>query len=226
MTLPAAPPATLIVSPEEAEAYLGRIGVALQPIYDGAKLGDLRAADVDTFHPRGSAGYTRWMATVGGLRRGMVDGVDWRQDDKLNRPTVERVDGKVTLSVIGCDAVTGDAASPSGPRAAHRRGPATIAAVAGQLELITVAALMGPAATASINDEVPLGQWFVLYHRGEDRVQLEVSKALGINQQTGQFTGWSVRVILNPYEPEPSVVGRKPLDVGGDDVDFAVVPAS
>ena len=76
-------------------------------MYQGVELGDLRAADIDGFHPRGSAGVTRWMGTVGGLRRNMVDGREWRQLDKLNRPTVERADGKVSLSVVGGNEATG-----------------------------------------------------------------------------------------------------------------------
>ncbi|WP_019970319.1 hypothetical protein [Mycobacterium sp. 141] len=230
LSVPASSP--LIVSADGAESYLSRLGIPVQAVYQGVELGDLRAADIDKFHPRGSAGATRWIGTVGGLRRNMVDSREWKQLDELNRPTVERGDGKVSLSVVGCDAATGDPESVDGPRAAHRRGPATIAALRNQYELITVAALLGGGATpVSIDDDVPLGQWFVLYHRGEFGVQLEVSKAAGIDEQgterkTGQFTGWLVRVMLTPYEPETPATGRKPLDVGGDDVDFTIVPAS
>lgn len=231
LPLPSTPP-PLIVPAERAEDYLRGLGISVQGIYDGVELGDLRAADIDSFYPRGSAGVTRWIGTVGGLRRNMVDGGQWRQADKLNRPTVERVDGKVSLSVVGCDDATGDPESVDGPRAANRRGPATIAALKGQMELITVAALTsGGPSPVSIDDEPPLGQWFVLYHRAEDGVHLEVSKAGGIDEQgedrkTGQFTNWLVRVILDPHRPAPDVVSRQPLDVGGDDVDFTIVPAS
>jgi hypothetical protein len=222
----------LIVPADRAEDYLSRVGIPIEAIYQGVELGDLRAGDVDTFHPRGSAGVTRWIGTVGGLRRNMVDGRKWKQLDKLNRPTVERTDGKVSLSVVGCNEATGDQDSVDGPRAANRRGPATIAVLKDQLELITVAALVSGGSTpVSIDDEAPLGQWFVLYHRAEDGVQLEVSKAAGIDEQgddrkTGQFTGWLVRVILNSYQPGPAAAGKRPLDVGGDDVDFTIVPAS
>jgi len=232
MTLPAPALSPLIVSADRAEDYLRRLGIPIQAIYQGVELGDLRAADVDTFHPRGSAGVTRWIGTVGGLRRYMVDGREWKQLDKLNRPTVERTDGKVSLSVVGCNEATGDPDSFDGPRAANRRGPATIAALKDQLELIAVAALVSGGSTpVSIDDEAPLGQWFVLYHRAEEGVQLEVSKAAGIDEQgddrkTGQFSGWLVRVILNPYQPGPAAAGKRPLDVGGDDVDFTIVPAS
>jgi hypothetical protein len=232
MTLRVPASSPLIVPVDRAEDYLRRLGIPIQAIYQGVELGDLRAADVDTFHPRGSAGVTRWIGTVGGLRRNMVDGPEWKQFDKLNRPTVERTDGKVSLSVVGCNEATGDPDSVDGPRAANRRGPATIAALKDQLELITVAALVSGGSTpVSVDDEAPLGQWFVLYHRAQDGVQLEVSKAAGIDEQgddrkTGQFTGWLVRVILNPYQPGPAAASKRPLDVGGDDVDFTIVPAS
>jgi hypothetical protein len=233
VTLPAAPPpATLIVPADRAEEYLLRLRIPIQAVNQAVQLGDLRAADIDRFHPRGAAGVTRWIGTVGELRRNMVDGQEWKQQDTLNRPTVERGDGKVTVSVVGCDEATGDPESVPGPRAANRRGPATIAAVKDQLELISVAALMSGGSTpVSISDDVPLGQWFVLYHRAEDEVRVEVSKAAGIDEQgddrkTGQFTGWLVRVILNPYQPSPAAAGKRPMDVGGDDVDFTIVPAS
>lgn|GEM_PF-1046469 len=232
MTQPAAAPVTLIVPPDRAEEYLSRLGIPAAAVHQAVELGDLRAADIDRFHPRGAAGVTRWIGTVGGLRRAMVDGCKWTRRDEQNRPTVESADGKVTLSVVGCDEATGDPESIEGPRAANRRGPATIAAVKDQLELISVAALVtdGPA-PVSVDDDAPLGQWFVLYHRTEDQVRIEVSKAAGIDEQgddrkTGQFTGWLVRVILDPYVPPADVAAGRPLDVGGDDVDFTIVAAS
>ncbi len=232
MTLPAPLSSPLIVPADRAEEYLQRLGIPIQPIYQGVELGDLRAAEIDTFHPRGSAGLTRWIGTVGGLRSNMADGRQWKQFDKLNRPTLERTDGKVSLSVVGCNEATGDPASLDGPRAANRRGPATIIALQDQLELITVAALMSEGSSqVSVEDEAPLGQWFLLYYRAEDGVHLEVSKAAGIDEQgddrkSGQFTGWVVRVILNPYRPGPASAGKRPLDVGGGDVDFTIVAAS
>ncbi len=73
LPLPSTPP-PLIVPAERAEDYLRGLGISVQGIYDGVELGDLRAADIDSFYPRGSAGVTRWIGTVGGLRRNMVDG--------------------------------------------------------------------------------------------------------------------------------------------------------
>lgn len=232
MTIPAPAPETLVVPADRAEEYLLRLGIPIGAINQAVLLGDLRAAEIDLFHPRGAAGVTRWIGTVGGLRRSMLNSREWTPQDTLNRPTVERADGKVTLSVVGCDEATGDGNSIAGPRAANRRGPATIAAVKDQLELISVAALVSSDTTAvSFDDDPPLGQWFVLYHRAEDEVRVEVSKAAGIDEQgddrkTGQFTGWVVRVILEPYRPDLAVASGRPLDVGGDDVDFTIVPAS
>ena len=85
----------LIVPANRAGDYLRRLGISTQTAYKGVERGDLRPADVDAFHPRGTAGVTR-------LIRNMVDGREWQQLDKLNRPTVERADGKVSLSVVGC----------------------------------------------------------------------------------------------------------------------------
>lgn len=233
MPLSASSPSSLIVPAAQAESYLGRLGISINAIYQAAELGDLRASEIDEFHPIGAAGVTRWIGTVGGLRRGMVDaGPGWEKSDKRNRPTVERADKQVTLSVVGCDAATGDPESAAGPRADHRRGRATIDALNDQMELITVAALLNQESMlgVSIDDDPPLGQWFLLYHRGKDEVRLEVSKAAGIVEEgsglrTGQFDGWVVRVMLDPYEPESVAGAKRPLDVGGGDVDFTIVPA-
>lgn len=105
-------------------------------------------------------------------------------------------------------------ARPTAADRYHRRPQGPL-----DLDFISVAALSsGGSRPASIEDEPPLGQWFVLHHHAEDRVQLELSEAAGIDEQgedrkTGQFTDGLVRVMLNPYQPGPAVAGKRPLDV-------------
>lgn len=224
MTAPHRGTSALIVGPDGAVEYLAGLGIEVELIREAVKQAERRAAEIGEFHPRGAAGVTRWITTVGSLRRAMVTGGGWRRDDVLNRPTCHRDDGKVILSVVGGTASTGDVAAPVGPRAANKRGPATIVALKDQLELITVAALTTPGRTPRPGDPAPEGQWFVLYHRAQNEVRIEVSKALGIDAD-GQFTGWVVRVLLEPYSDD-RLVRARPSDVGGEDVDFTIVPVA
>lgn len=224
MTAPAVAPKPLIVHPENAADYLSGLGISVRAIYDAVKHGELRAADIDSFHPRGSKGLTRWITVVGELRRAMVSDGPWHKEDHKNRPTCVREDDKVTLSVVGGDADTGIVESLYGPRANHKRGAATAEALSGQFELIEVAALVASGTVPLVTDPAPEGQWFVLYHRAEDSVQIEVSKASGLDAD-GQFTGWLVRVVLDQLELE-ATAGRRPEDMGGGDVDFTIIEAS
>jgi hypothetical protein len=75
----------------------------------------------------------------------------------------------------------------------------------------------------SVTDDAaapPPGNWFLLYHRDSDEVRAEISLPLGFAD--GQFTGWRVRVILPEWRPVDGAAARKPLDIGGQDVDFQV----
>lgn len=224
MTVPAVQPKPLIVQPKDAEPYLESLGIRPSAVYMAVERGEQRAAEIDTFHPKGAAGLTRWIAVVGDLRRSLVTAGGWRVDNRKNRPTCRRLGTNVTVSVVGADSATGRSDSSHGPRADHKRGAATAEAMHEQLELIEVAAVISSGTVPILSDPAPEGQWFVLYHRGEDGVRMEVSKASGLDAD-GQFEGWLVRVILDQWIPDPDS-DRRPNDVGGGDVDFTVVEAA
>lgn len=224
MTALARSPQPLIVEPGHAQAYLQELGIPVSAVYQAVERGELRAADIDRFHPKGAAGLTRWITVVGDLRRSLDATGRWRTDNRKNRPTCERVDKKVVVSVVGADLETGRTESSLGPRADHKRGAATAEAMRDQLELIEIAAVLSSGSVPSLGEPAPGGQWFVLYHRADDGVRLEVSKAAGLDAY-GQFEGWLVRVLLKPWMPSADS-NKRPSDVGGGDVDFTVVPAA
>jgi hypothetical protein len=123
------------------------------------------------------------------------------------------------LSTVGATEHTGIADHGSGPRAARRKGIGTAEAVGSTIPWITVEMLRQPQPVL-VGAAPPAGNWFLLYHRGADEVRAEISLPRGF--QGGQFTGWIVRVILPVWRSPDGPAARKPLDVGGQDVDFQV----
>ncbi|MDP0399788.1 hypothetical protein [Tsukamurella strandjordii] len=218
---------TLVVGPDDAGAYLERLGITSSVLLEALEAGERRASEITKFHPVTAAGLTRWIEVVGVLRDGLAVDADWIPSDDLNRPVTTRPDFAVSLSVVGGDELTGSLGADHQPKAARRRGSATTAALRDQLELITVAKVLEAEAVAplTIADAVPEGQWFLLYHRekGTGKLFCEVSKARDISD--GQFTGWLVRVILDPLTFGGADVAVRPLDEGGDDLDFKITDA-
>lgn len=67
-------------------------------------------------------------------------------------------------------------------------------------------------------DPPPIGTWLLVYHRGLDGVQAEVS--FPTSSTDGQIDGWVVRVLLPMVAPDS--IQDFPGDIGGGDVDFKV----
>lgn len=141
----------------------------------------------------------------------------WSPDNPQNRPISKHTKHDYTLSAIGGNDATGIEDHPQGPKAARKKGQSTAEAVNGTTALISVATLRG-GAQPSADKAPPPGNWFLVYHRADGEVRLEVSLPLGFD--AGQFTGWRVRVILPTWAPDSAA--QRPLDVGGQDVDFRV----
>lgn len=207
----------IIIPPEDAATYLASMGIGIPLIDQALSAGETTAGNINTHHPVNGAGLTRWIHVVGELREGLADTGQWIGDDPRNRPTSKRIDSVYTLSTVGGNEATGIIDHPRGPMAARRRGPATAEAVNGTLPMITVETLRG-VANAVEGDAPPSGNWWLVYHRSEGEIRREVSLPLGF--EAGNFTGWKVRVIIEPWKPEGTTI--RPLDIGGQDVDFRV----
>ncbi|GAA1084010.1 hypothetical protein [Tsukamurella spumae] len=215
-------PRTLVVHPADAEEYLGRIGIPIGSIRIALERGETRAMENSApEYPRTGAGLSRWIETVGTLRRELMR-EDWKPQDQLNRPIVVNPQRTVRVAVVGGTDATGDPLSEEGPKAQRRRGPATEQALAGQTQLFLIAEIAGTAHRYTLGDPPPNGDWFLVYHRGEQGVQVEVSLPSGLSQ--GQFTGWVVRVVLPPLTEDS--VDARPQDIGGGDLGFDVQPIS
>lgn len=211
---------TTVIGPDDAAAYLERMDIDIADVRHAIEAGDIAAGNKDAHDPVIAAGMSRWLDTVGVLRRRLARG-EWVSSDPRNRPVSDHRALPYGLSTVGATEQTGIADHPSGPRAARRKGIGTAEAVTSTIPLISVETLrrqgrvpVGDAAAP------PAGNWFLLYYRDSDGVRAEISLPRGF--QGGQFTGWVVRVILPEWRPTEGAAARKPRDVGGQDVEFQV----
>lgn len=204
----------LVIDPSESEDYLAKMGVRVSDLYEAIQAGELAAANLDTNHPVTAVGLERWLHSVGHLRKSLSRSGLWDRSDPSNRPVSRHLDRRWTISLIGGNDVTGLGNHPGGPKAARAKGKATGEAA----QTLPLFSLEDASSASDDPGEPPSGNWFVLYYRGEDHVRLEVSLPSGF--EDGQFTGWVVRVVLEPWYPQK--VSTQPLDIGGQDVDFRV----
>ncbi len=217
-TSPQANTATIVIGPDDAAEYLRRMDINIADVHQAIEAGDIAAGNKTKHHPVTAAGMSRWLDTVGVLRSRLALG-QWVSSDPRNRPVSEHCEQLYGLSTVGATEQTGIADHPSGPRAARRKGIGTAEAVNSTIPLITVETLRRQAPVPD-GASPPAGNWFLLYYRDADEVRAEISLPLGF--EGGQFTGWVVRVILPEWRPADGAAARKPLDVGGQDVEFQV----
>jgi hypothetical protein len=217
-TRPQATTATIVIGPDDAAEYLSQMDIDITDVRQAIEAGDIAAGNKTKHHPVIAAGMSRWLDTVGVLRARLARG-QWVSSDPRNRPVSDHRKLPYGLSTVGATEPTGIADHPSGPRAARRKGIGTAEAVNSTIPLITVETLRRQE-PAAVSGAPPAGNWFLLYYRDNDVVRAEISLPLGF--AGGQFTCWVVRVILPEWRPQDSAAARKPLDVGGQDVDFQV----
>ncbi|SKF15008.1 Uncharacterised protein [Mycobacteroides abscessus subsp. abscessus] len=212
------PPPTTIIGPQDAQQYLAQMDIAVTDVLEALEAGDVAAGNIGGHHPVTAAGLVRWIQLVGVLRELFAGRNIWHGDNPKNRPITRHLKKSYTLSTVGGTEPTGQLDHPSGPRAARKKGSATKEAVTRTLALIEVHKLRTGSPRVDDRLSPPLGNWFLVYYRADDEVRWEISLPSGFSE--GQFTGWRVRVIPGSWEPaEPAA---RPLDVGGQDVDFVV----
>ncbi|SKZ39464.1 Uncharacterised protein [Mycobacteroides abscessus subsp. massiliense] len=212
------PGPTTIIGPERAEQYLAQMDIAVADVLQAIEAGDIAAGNITDHHPVTAAGLVRWIQLVGVLRRLFAESRIWHRDNPKNRPITRHLKKRYTLSTVGGTEPTGLIDHPSGPRAARKKGSATREAVTSTLALIEVRKLRNGSPSGDDNLAPPVGNWFLVYYRADNEVRWEISLPSGFSD--GQFTGWRVRVIPGSWAPDEPAA--RPLDVGGQDVDFEV----
>ncbi|MET9326945.1 hypothetical protein [Tsukamurella sp. NPDC003166] len=85
----------------------------------------------------------------------------------------------------------------SGPHTVRRKGRATAASFHPDEVLFPLEAVT----PARWPDGALAGTWVLLYRDDGAAIRLEVSQPAGFDSDTGQFTGWTVRVLLDDWRP-------------------------
>ncbi|XCB29584.1 hypothetical protein RQN30_10330 [Arcanobacterium hippocoleae] len=207
---------------EEAAKALDNLGIDLQVLVEAIQVAESRSQEITSFYPKTAAGLERWITTVGVTRTGLanMDTESWESEDPTLKPLMRNKERGIILSFAAGTADTGR--TDGFPQVKRKQGKVAHAlhsqpneqpAIDGIDELIRV---LGNDSENPAHDKV----WVLLYHRDESEIRAEVSLPVGISD--GEFSGWKQRIILDPYIPND--VKAKPLDIGGGDVDFEVIP--
>lgn len=208
----------LVVPPGEAEAYLAKMNIPVAVIRDAVFAAHQEAVQkADWPFPRTAFGLTRWIETVGNLRRQLIESHPefWEHREPKGRPVLLSTDGKFHVGVVGANSDTGSDADGAMPQVVRKKGPETESSVNNQMALIPVFSLLSTEAPE--NPALPpRGSWFLLYNLSEGQIKCELS--LPTSMTNGKFDGWRIRVLLEPVE----LTEKFGFEEGGEDVEFEV----
>lgn len=219
MTMPVVQPgATRITLAGDAPDVLSSMGLSLDVLQGALASGELGAGNTTKYHPRISAGTTRWADTVARLRSELVE-LKWNMAEPKNSPRIVSPDGRISIMVVGGNPLTGIESGE--PRTARKRGPSTKDAVeANQLSLpFDLAGLTKPGDLAASSDAAT---WVLLYYRSDTPNETRAELSLPESISDGEIKRWHHRILLPAVTHNLAVVTR---DAGGnDDVDFKIDP--
>lgn len=215
MTAWEALPAPLIVPPQRAAEYLRAMDIDVEDLYAALTSGEAAAA-TDVFAPSMAPGILRWIQVVATVRRRLAESGRWGIGDRRGQPICRHLHTGRTLAIISGDVATGDPESAFGPRAVRRKGAATAESFQADEVLFPLSELR----PRSRHSGALAGTWVFLYRHDGTAVHLEVSQPTGFDEREGQFTGWSVRVILDDWRSGDQL--QPPLGMGAH-VDLQIV---
>lgn len=186
-----------IVPPERSADFLRAMDIEVEDLYAAVTAGERAAVALDHFAPPMAPGFVRWVELVAELRRRLAATGRWFPDNRRGQPASRHIASRRTVTVMSGDEATGSAGSAHGPRMVRRKGTATADSFRPDEVLFPLADLR-PAARF---DGALAGTWVLLYCDDGAAVRLEVSQPSGFDEDSGQFTGWMVRVLLDDWRP-------------------------
>ncbi|BDD82190.1 hypothetical protein TPB0596_19530 [Tsukamurella pulmonis] len=189
--------AAQIIPPERAPDYLRAMDIAVEDLYSAISAGQATAGEFDRFAPLTAPGLLRWFGVVAELRRRLAATGRWYPDDRRGQPLSRHRESRRTLTVMSGDVSTGSPHSAFGPHTVRRKGRATADSLQPDEALFPLAAFAPPPRV----DGVLAGAWVLLYRDDGAAIRLEVSQPAGFDSDSGQFTGWTVRVLLDDCRP-------------------------
>src|ERR1700722_12840558 len=118
--------AVVRASPEDVDAALARLGLAVSPLLDAVRAGYLERASCTENDPPNFPGFVQWGRTLRALRERLLP-LGWRRCEEGQHSTALREDGRVAVAVLSASEDTG---RPDGaPTNRLRKGRSTVAAV-------------------------------------------------------------------------------------------------
>lgn len=182
--------------PDEVEAVLARLGLAVAPLQVAVNRGYLAAISRTANDAPNAAGFYQWNETLRALREELAE-FGFTRANTRGYSTARRSDKRMAIAVSSGDEATGLALA--NPSTKQVKGPCTVAAVssnAAQLELFPDAVLMPPPVA---DDEVESLTWILLFHASGTELRAELSLPVTMDE-CGQIRTWRERIIL-PTQP-------------------------
>ena len=214
-----------ILRGQEAVDYLNQRGISVEAVRTALEQGEVDASTATSYDPVTAAGLKRWMTTVGTLREKLAKTSEWEIADPQNRPIAIHKDSGRTIAVVGGNSKIG--IEDGKPNVARKKGAATEhfykSGVGVQL-VLTITTSSPSKDSPQEDDTSPQSaseNWVLLYYRDKAELRAEISWPLDC--QNGYFTGFHVRILLDPISY--AIDDKQPLDIGGSDVDFSITTA-
>lgn len=204
----------------EAEARLARLGIEARLLNRALERGEEEFARTTDNCPPGGRGHVRWTWTVAGLREGLVPR-GWSRDDSTLNFVVSSCK-TLRIATSRADELTGRESGTRQPRTKNK-GLFTIQAIEKNEQLDLLAALFGKDGLgAESKRDAALKQdlqetWFLLYYRGQDRMQCELSRPS--RTEAGRIVEWAERILL----PDVDLDGGGGLRVDDEEVEVVDV---
>ncbi len=196
--------------PEDVEAVLARLGLAVAPLVVAVNRGHLAAISRTPNDAPNAAGFYQWNETLRTLREELAV-FGFSRASTRGYSTVLRADKRMALAVSSGDEGTGVARA--NPSTKQVKGPCTIAAVssnAAQLELFPGLVLMSSPAS----EEAECLTWILLFRANDTELRAELSLPVNMDEG-GQIRVWRERIIL-PSQPLDDTYKVPEPDFGPD----------
>ena len=204
--------AARVLVARDAVDRLAEMGLTPQILERAVLRAEAEAATTTAFDPPVTEGSTRYFKTVRFLREELVPN-GWDYDNPKNFCRVINPERTLAIATSSGDAVTGD--PEYSPTTKNPKGYATAQAVGvnGQLAFDFVNTGEGVSET---DDDEQLATWFLLYHRTETEIRVELSLP---NEMTGaNVSRWDERIILPPFSLDSNLLTAALPDEGDDGI--------
>ncbi len=180
--------------PDDVEAALARLGLAVAPLAVAVNRGHLAAISRTSNDAPNAAGFYQWNETLRTLREELAP-LEFTRSNTGGYSTALSGDKRIAIAVSSGDEGTGIVAA--NPCTKQVKGPRTIAAVssnATQLELFPREIMMPPPL-----EEGDRLTWILLFRATASELRAELSLPVTMNDG-GQIAVWRERIIL-PSQP-------------------------